>query len=355
MSEENRVNGLPPQQSGQEDPAFAPAQGLNGADKAPGGGYAANGPAAAGGEAPEGAAPGQAPAYTAPCPPPLPLRPPVRRVGTLTLGLALIATGLVITAAFFVPNFDVVFAAKLAPLVLVFLGAEVLWATAHPDGRRIKFDFLSAFVGFVLICASLCAATLPVVWRWYGPDRALTQQRLAGELEDQLFDQLGDQDLLRCSVWVNLSTGDFDRQMTAADLRPGDQVGANITLGGTVESADDFAARVAALLPALRQAGVTQVYFFWGDDADQWDLDLYGDFAMSASADTLAGMARHQLYLTDDEGDYYWAEEDEIAARAADGQTGPDSTPAQEPAAAPPAETAAETAPEPAAETAPAA
>lgn len=334
MSEENRVNGLPPQQSGQEDPAFAPAQGLNGADKAPG----EAGPAA------QDAAGVRTPA--APCPPPLPLRPPVRRVGTLTLGLALIATGLVITAAFFVPNFDVVFAAKLAPLVLVFLGAEVLWATAHPDGRRIKFDFLSAFVGFVLICASLCAATLPVVWRWYGPDRALTQQRLAGELEDQLFDQLGDQDLLRCSVWVNLSTGDFDRQMTAADLRPGDQVGANITLGGTVESADDFAARVAALLPALRQAGVTQVYFFWGDDADQWDLDLYGDFAMSASAETLAGLARHQLYLTDADGDSYWAEEDEAAALA-DGQTGPDSTPAQEPAVT--------SAPEPAAETAPAA
>ena len=342
MSEENRVNGLPLQQSGQEDPAFAPAQGRNGPGEAPAGGYAAHGPAAA-----EGAAPGQAPAYTAPCPPPLPPRPPVRRVGTFTLGLALIATGLVITAAFFVPNFDVVFAAKLAPLVLVFLGAEVLWATAHPDGRRIKFDFLSAFVGFVLICASLCAATLPVVWRWYGPDRALTQQRLAGELEEQLFEQLGDQDLLRCSVWVNLSTGDFDRQMTAADLRPGDQVEANITLGGTVESAEDFAARAAALLPALRQAGVTQVYFFWGDDADQWDLDLYGDFAMSASADTLAGLARHQQYITDDDGDYYWAEEDEIAARAADGQTGPDSTSAPEPAA--------ETAPEPAAETAPAA
>ena len=281
-----------------------------------------------------------------PAPPAPPRRPPVRRVGTVTLGLSLIVTGLAITAYFFVPGFDIIFVAKLAPLVLVFLGAEVLWASVRRKGEeRLRFDFLAAFVAFVLICASLCAATLPAVWRWYGPDRALTQQRLAGELEDQLFDQLGDQDLLRCSVWVNLSTGDFDRQMTAADLRPGDQVGANITLGGKVESADDFAARVAALLPALRQAGVTQVYFFWGDDADQWDLDLYGDFAMSASAETLAGMARHQLYLTDADGDSYWAEEDEIAARAADGQTEPASAPAQEPAAAPPAETAAETAP----------
>lgn len=338
MSEENRVNGLPPQQSGQENPAFAPAQGLNGAGEAPGG-YAANGPAA-----PGDAVPGQAPTYTAPCPPPV--RPqPVRRVGTLTLGLALIATGLVITAAFFVPNFNVIFAAKLAPLVLVFLGAEVLWATAHPDGRRIKFDLLSAFVGFVLICASLCAATLPVVWRWYGPDRALTQQRLAGELEDQLFEQLGDRDLLRCKVWVNLSAGDFDRQMTTADLRAGDEVEANITLGGRVENAEDFGARVTALLPALRQAGITQVYFFWGDEADQWDLDLYGDFAMSASADTLAGLARHQLYVTDADGDSYWVSEEEAAALAADGrlddgQAAPAPEPAPEPDSAPAVETA---------------
>ena len=66
-----------------------------------------------------------------PAPPAPPRRPPVRRVGTVTLGLSLIVTGLAITAYFFVPGFDIIFIAKLAPLVLVFLGAEVLWACAQ--------------------------------------------------------------------------------------------------------------------------------------------------------------------------------------------------------------------------------
>lgn len=322
MSEENRANVLPPQNE------------------------------AAGGPVNGAAAPAPAPAFAAPCPP---VQRPVRRVGTLTLGLALIATGLAITAWFFVPGFDIVFFAKLAPLVLVFLGAEVLWAAVHPDGRRIKFDFLSAFVAFVLICASLAAATLPAVWRWYGPDRAFTEQRLADELEEQFSVDLKGQDILRCDVWVNLGSVEFDRQMTPADLRAGDQVGVNITLGGTVENADDFAARVAALLPAIDQAGATQAYFFWGDDADQWDLDLSGAFEMGAGADSLARLARHQVYVTDADGDGFWAGEEEAASLAAggdaaSGQSAPASDP--EPASEPATEPAAETAPDTAGEAA---
>ena len=90
----------------------------------------------------EQAAPAPVPVLPAP-----PRRPPVRRVGTVTLGLSLIVTGLAITAYFFVPGFDIISVAKLAPLVLVFLGAEVLWASARRKGEeRLRLDFLAAFV-----------------------------------------------------------------------------------------------------------------------------------------------------------------------------------------------------------------
>ena len=93
----------------------------------------------AGGQPDAAPAPEQAGAAqpeTAPAPAPAPARrPPVRRVGTVTLGLSLIVTGLAITAYFFVPGFDIIFVAKLAPLVLVFLGAEVLWASVRSKGE----------------------------------------------------------------------------------------------------------------------------------------------------------------------------------------------------------------------------
>lgn len=256
-------------------------------------------------------------------------RPPVRRVGTVTLGLSLIVTGLAITAWFFVPGFDIIFVAKLAPLVLVFLGAEVLWASVRRKGEeRLRFDFLAAFVAFVLICASLCAATLPAMWRWYGPDRSSTEQRLSDELEEQLHTAFQGQDVLDCSGWVNLVGYEFDREMTLADLRAEDHAGANITLGGTVENGDEFAARVAALLPALRDAGVDRAYFYWSDDDESWDLDLDGVFDMNADAARLSQIGRHQVQVVDEFGDTMWMEEREaeeyLAQQAANASSAPE-------------------------------
>ena len=275
----------------------------------------------------EQAAPAPVPDLPAP-----PRRPPVRRVGTVTLGLSLIVTGLDITAYFFVPGFDIIFIAKLAPLVLVFLGAEVLWACARRKGEeRLRLDFLAAFVSFVLICASLCAATLPAVWRWYGPDRSSTEERLSDELEEQLHAAFQGQDVLDCNGWVNLGGYEFDREMTLADLRAEDHAGANITLGGTVANGDEFAARVAALLPALRDAGVDRAYFYWSDDDESWDLDLDGVFDMNADATRLSQMGRHQVQIVDEFGDTMWMEageaEEYLARQAAaaaenDGEAG---------------------------------
>ena len=281
---------------------------------------------------PAGAAqPEAAPAPAAqPAPAPAPARrPPVRRVGTVTLGLSLIVTGLAITAYFVVPGFDIIFVAKLAPLVLVFLGAEVLWASVRRKGEeRLRFDFLAAFVGFVLICASLCAATLPAMWRWYGPDRSSTEERLSDELEEQLHTAFQGQDVLDCSGWVNLGGYEFDREMTLADLRAEDHAGANITLGGTVENGDEFAARVAALLPALRDAGVDRAYFYWSDDDESWDLDLDGVFDMNADAARLSQIGRHQVQVVDEFGDTMWMEEREaeeyLAQQAADASSTPE-------------------------------
>ena len=266
----------------------------------------------------EQAAPAPVPVLPVP-----PRRPPVRRVGTVTLGLSLIVTGLAITAYFFVPGFDIVSVAKLAPLVLVFLGAEVLWASARRKGEeRLRLDFLAAFVSFVLICASLCAATLPAVWRWYGPDRSSTEERLSDELEEQMHAAFQGQDVLDCNGWVNLGGYEFDREMTLADLRAEDHAGENITLGGTVANGDEFAARVAALLPALRDAGVDRAYFYWSDDDESWNLDLDGVFDMNADATRLSQMGRHQVQIVDEFGDTMWMEageaEEYLARQAAD-------------------------------------
>ena len=244
-------------------------------------------------------------------------RPKVRRVGFFTLGIALILTGGCIAASMILPDFPLFTVAKLAPLVLVALGVEVLWANARKGDAQLKYDLLSMFVCFVLICASMGAATLPILLRYYGPDREYTEQRLEQELEEQLNAKLPDGIVLDGYSYVDLNRMEFDREMTLADLKTEDLVRVNLTLAGTYADENAFAEACAQMLPALRELGVDQVDFHSENGDDQWELQIGGPFQMNASAQELAVQVTHMVRYWEDDS-YTWWDEDELTAHLAE-------------------------------------
>lgn len=75
---------------------------------------------------------------------------PVRRVGSVTLGICLIAAGIFFFAYHFLPNFDALLVLKIVPAAgLVLLGCEVLYYATRP--QRGRYDFVSVFVCLVLM------------------------------------------------------------------------------------------------------------------------------------------------------------------------------------------------------------
>lgn len=244
-----------------------------------------------------------------------PEKPSVRRVGTFTLGVALIVTGLCIAASFVVPGFDIVAVAKLAPLVLVALGLEILWVTARHGGSRLKYDFLSMFLCFILICASLAAACVPVFWKYYGPERDLTEYRLAHELEQQMFEELTGLGVSDCDAYVNLSGMEFDKDMSLKDLTMQDQVHVSLTLTGEYKEEAAFVAAAEKVLPVLRANGVNDVNIYSHGEADRWEVNLYGIFSLNSTGESLARHVSHEIYVTDANGDSYWYDADAWAAR----------------------------------------
>lgn len=244
-------------------------------------------------------------------------RPKVRRVGFFTLGIALILTGGCIAASMILPDFPLFTVAKLAPLVLVALGVEVLWANARKGDAQLKYDLLSMFVCFVLICASMGAATLPILLRYYGPDREYTERRLEQELEEQLNEKLPDGIVLDGYSYVDLNRMEFDREMTLADLKTEDLVRVNLTLAGAYADENAFAEACAQMLPALRELGVDQVDFHSKNGDDQWELQIGGPFQMNASAQELAVQVTHMVRYWEDDS-YTWWDEDELTAHLAE-------------------------------------
>lgn len=97
----------------------------------------------------------------------------MRRVGTLTMGLALVVVGAALCVGLFFPNVDFLLLFKLSPLVLVALGCEVIFAASTAKGMRLKYDFLSMFVCFLLIVTALGAACVPVALQYAGPGAVL--------------------------------------------------------------------------------------------------------------------------------------------------------------------------------------
>ena len=77
-------------------------------------------------------------------------QPPLRRVGSVTLGVCLIAAGVFFLGWYFVPGVDWKLILKIAPAAgLILLGGEVLFFAARPG--RWKYDFWSVLICLVLM------------------------------------------------------------------------------------------------------------------------------------------------------------------------------------------------------------
>lgn len=121
---------------------------------------------------------------------PQPAKPqPLRRVGSFTLGVCLIAAGIFFLLAYFVPGFDWQLALKIAPAAgLILLGGEVLFFAARPG--RWKYDFWSVLICLVLMGGCFCLSLLPVVWDELGPERNQASMKLGQEYTTEAYDKI---------------------------------------------------------------------------------------------------------------------------------------------------------------------
>lgn len=85
---------------------------------------------------------------------------PDRRVGTFTFGLVLVATGLGMLAALFLPQLDLTLLLRLSPLALISLGIEVLLAAR--DGERLRYDWVGMLLCSLIVLSAI--AWFSVAW-----------------------------------------------------------------------------------------------------------------------------------------------------------------------------------------------
>lgn len=246
-------------------------------------------------------------------------QPPLRRVGSFTLGVCLIAAGIFFLLTYFVPGFPTQPVLRIVPAAgLVMLGGEVLFFAARPG--RWKYDFWSVLICLVLMGGCFGLSLLPVVWEEIGPERDQASMKLSQQYTADAYAQIRKSDpdapVKDISGNVYLYTGAVK---TLEDIDGGSgYVTLDVELSGSYGSAEQFAQACRSMTDAVQQCRPQPdtLIFAWSPDNDpeesldtgtlqqveRYTLELVGIAQLDWTADQMAKQTEVQ-YLLDEENE----------------------------------------------------
>lgn len=130
-----------------------------------------------------------------------------RRVGTITMGLVLIIVGGLLLYSLWGDEVDFTVIIKIAPVILIALGIEILIQTTFAHGRKIKYDLLSMFLCGMLIFGSIGVAVAAPLLAYFSPERHAKQIKLEREFEQEVGNRLSQLSIVEdvyTSVGINV-------------------------------------------------------------------------------------------------------------------------------------------------------
>ena len=245
---------------------------------------------------------------------------PRRRVGSLTLGVCLIAAGIFFGCYYFVPGFDGQLVLKIASAAgLVLLGCEVLFFACRPG--RWKYDFWSVFICLVLMGVCFGFTVLAAWWDDFDPERRQTALQLGQEYTAEAYAQIRETapDVALKDVSGNLYLYHSTDARTLQQLQPGEgHLSLSVTLFGPYDSTEAFAQDCRSIADAVQQCRPQPdtLIFAWSPDNDpeeslgtgtlqqveQYTLELVGIAQLDWTADQMAKQTEVQ-YLLDEENE----------------------------------------------------
>ena len=208
----------------------------------------------------------------------------VRRVGTVAFALLLIASGFLLIAHQFLPNFDLLYVFRFAPALLILLGIEVLIYGTNTK-VQMKFDWLAITGSAVTLCIVGAATLAPYVWQYLGPANAAAERSYSTRFTDALYTALNDDPALKSRIsnlYVAVSLNHYGDDT----LQDADDVSAGGCFGNTYyETAEDFAADCLRIYQAAKKADIPVRNYSFYTDTDRsntargYNLDFLASYA----------------------------------------------------------------------------
>lgn len=227
---------------------------------------------------------------------------PVHRVGTVTMGFSLIAAGIIALICIFYPSFDVTLALKFTPIIFIFLGIEILIAHFFYKKTRIKYDFLSGFVCFLLICGGLVLSAIPIAWNYFGPEANFVRNQYETNIENTVYESLkNNNEIDDVDVEIDpigfISIGNMDYEIATKNSR------VVLSIGFCKQFADEteFAQNCKQVLNIINPLGLNyeHVMFYFENDDVNYKLHLDNKFQYQLDTERLVNKVIATQYNDD--------------------------------------------------------
>lgn len=201
-----------------------------------------------------------------------------RRVGTITLGISLIGTGVLLLLNLVWDGFPLYEFAKLSPLILVLVGAEILVASVLHKDEKLRYDFLSMFICFFLIFGSIGLSILPqVAENVMAIDQI--ENRVKAEVERDVYEALRDEGIEDMYVGFYLYenyypwTEKIDTTVPYSEVLGG-YLSLDISFLGSFDSEEEFAKKAREVLDKLEPLNLPNPAYYFRDSDYHYSLGV---------------------------------------------------------------------------------
>ena len=228
---------------------------------------------------------------------------PVKRIGTFTMGLSLIYTGVLILCSAIIPDFNIVTALKFMPVILILLGAELLLSCFWGKERKIKYDILGSIISLILICGSLTASGLASAYEYYHVERNAEEVRIQSEITEKYSEKLADSGLVSdFTINANIyqSRWDVYRSATEEEKKNISQISFDIILWNGHESKEDFAEDCHKVMAVIGKTDRNSYIYFRQADG-RFTLNLHSFMQQSLDKDDMARLVTDNEQVQEDE------------------------------------------------------
>ena len=173
------------------------------------------------------------------------------------MACALIAVGILLIIGTFNQSISFLLMARLAPVILIVLGIEILFRYFVSKGEKLRYDFLSGFVCFILIVGSLGMAAIPEIWNNWGPHREILQKTLRAEANQVCARALKDEtSVSSMDISIQLHHSDLPEEMTLEDLRAADFVRVDLKILNSFTNEEEFVKAAQPILKKMADTGI---------------------------------------------------------------------------------------------------